>query len=331
MPMFGEISVLHHAKSGPETASDESAWIGAATSAGLRAWTLETCQRRVVVFPDGHPWSWQSLSGGLELHQGTDGYRFLLRLATGLASRVAGETNILGQMKAAWCQHARGTRWLQWLFADAKEIRSRFLSQVGAASYGRLAQQLLRRQGLRPDATVLLVGGGALAAEVAPWLRGWNVRIVNRTHERAVEMAAKLGAHPGKPVAAVAPGDAEAAWKGADAIVPCIPFDAMADSERCEWLRASHVGKAPAVVVHLGGGRNEAGCWNDLPGFLSLDHAFELHESLDGIRAQRLARARRACDERAEHRDLGAPLSLAHGWEDLSAFARPGAIALAAA
>ena len=119
--------------------------------------------------------------------------------------------------------------------------------------------------------------------------------------------------------------------KSADAIVPCIPFDAEADAARCEWLRAAHVGKSPAWVVHLGGGRGEAGCWNDLPGFLCLDDAFELHESLDGIRERRLARAHRACDERAEHRDLGAALSLAHGWEDLSAFARSDAGALAAA
>jgi len=329
--MFGEMYVLHHAKSGPETAPAEAAWIAAAEAEGQRAWPLETCQRRLVVFPDGHPWARHSPVDGLELHGDTDAYRFLLQLATGLESRVAGETNILGQMKAAWSRHARGTRWLQWLFADAKEIRSRYLSKVGGASYGRLVQQLLRREGIAPGATVLLVGAGALATEVAPWLRGWNLQIANRTPERAEAIAQGLRTHPGKPVGVVAGDAVETAWKTADAVVPCVPFDAIADAERCGWLRAACDGKRPTTVVHLAGARNAAGSWNELPGFLCLDDLFELHESLDGIRAHRLARARRACGERADHRDLGAALSLAHGWEDLSAFARSDALALAPA
>ena len=77
--------------------------------------------------------------------------------------------------------------------------------------------------------------------------------------------------------------------------------------------------------------RRAAGAWTELAGFLCLDDLFELHESLDGIRVHRLARARRACDERADHRDLGAALSLAHGWEDLSAFSRADARELAPA
>ncbi len=329
--MFGEICVLHHAKSGPETAGAEGAWLDAAAAEGDPGWFLETCQRRVMVFPGGHPWSRRTPPEGLDLHQGTDAYRFLLLLATGLESRVAGETNILGQMKSAWSHHARGTRWLQWLFADAKEIRSRFLSQIGGASYGRLVQQLLRRQGVGPGATVLLVGAGALAAEVAPWLRGWNLKLSNRTPGRAQDIAGKLRLHPGKPVEVV-PGDAaEAAWKSADAIVPCIPFDDGQDGERCRWLRDGRPGKPATTVIHLAGARRAAGAWTELAGFLCLDDLFELHESLDGIRVHRLARARRACDERADHRDLGAALSLAHGWEDLSAFSRADARELAPA
>lgn len=320
--MFEAIFVLHHAKSGPDAAAAEAAWLGAAAEAGVPVWSLETCQRRVHVFPEGHPWSWQEPAAGLSLHQGTEAYRFLLELATGLASRIAGETNIFGQMKSAWACHARGHRWLQWLFADAKEIRSRFLSEVGGASYGRLVQQLLRRKGLGHDATILLVGAGEMASEIAPWLRGWKLQIVNRTPERAEELAAKLRHHPGHPVEAVAGAEADAAWLAADVVIPCVPFDAAADARRCAALREAHAGTSKPLVVHLGGSRKQAGPWNDLVGFHCLDDLFELHEAMDGVRTVRVARARRACAERAEHRELGAALSLAHGWEDLTNFAR---------
>ena len=47
----------------------------------------------------------------------------------------------------------------------------------------------------------------------------------------------------------------------------------------------------------------------------------ELCDALGVSRSEQVTQARRACAERAKLRALGSSLSIAHGWEDLAAFA----------
>jgi hypothetical protein len=109
----------------------------------------------------------------------------------------------------------------------------------------------------------------------------------------------------------------ERAWLRAAQAVICVPFDPAVDQERIElWKK----GGEARPVVHLGGLREHCGIWSQLPAFSSLTEVFELESSQGKIRSAQLARAEKACSEKAKLRALGST-SIPHGWEDLAVFA----------
>lgn len=312
--MIGQLTVLHSPKTGAEQAAvGPGVWSVPTSPTSL---LLDTCQRWLWV---GHAQEPATIPAGLQVFRGWEAYGFLLQVATGLASQIAGETNILGQMKAAWVDRAADLPWVQWLFADAKEIRARFLDGVGGASYGSLVRQLLRQSGGPTHEPVLVVGAGDMAETVAPWLRSWSVSLLNRTPARAEALARQLREQPGASVNVVAPAEQELAWRSAGAAVICVPGDPAEDTRRIRWLQSSLHG-LDIPVIHLGLHRADAGGWLSLPGFRCLDDIYALHHQADDRRQRQLALAHQACAERALHRALGSSLSHPHGWEDLPAF-----------
>jgi hypothetical protein len=303
----------------------------AETVSGLDYFPIDTCQRRVAVchgadmlalvrrqFPD---------DGALESFEGADAYAFLLRFAAGLESKLVAETEIFGQIKTAWREFCdRGSplagqlsSWIQLLFQDAKEIRSQHLSRLGSASYGSQTRRLLGDEaGAGPT---LLVGAGQLAQSVAPWLAGSELWLWNRTRERALELARELAKRePARPVRVIEGGaDAElVAWRCARNVIVCVPGDAVQDAARvAAWQqRVERAGR----VIHLGLGAAGATPWNELPELVSLGALFEMLQAQSEQRRRQFERARRACQEKALLRCLGATSSHPHSWEDLAAF-----------
>ena len=99
----------------------------------------------------------------------TDGaaYALLVEIVCGLRSPLLGETEVQAQFKAflgslASREHAALLRLGQRVLADAKLIRSRHLQGFGVRSYSGLVSGHVP-----PAARVVLVGTGALAAEIA--------------------------------------------------------------------------------------------------------------------------------------------------------------------
>jgi glutamyl-tRNA reductase len=132
---------------------------------------LGTCLREVRIAllpPHEQPSPVDADTAGYERYAGAEAYRFLLQLACGLESEIAGETEILGQIKQAWRDyeashpdHAKTMRpWIQRLLQDTKEIRSEYVVSLGSATYGSLVRRLLG--GALPGPT-LLIGAGQLA------------------------------------------------------------------------------------------------------------------------------------------------------------------------
>jgi hypothetical protein len=293
---------------------------------------VDTCQRRVAIVDSrearealqaGFP-----ADGGLQAFEGHEAYAFLLRFACGLESRLTGETEIFGQIKQAWNEFTREpsplahalSPWMQRLFQDAKEIRARFLSGLGSASYGSQVRRLLGEPAA--GGTTLLVGAGQLAESIAPWLEGGELQIWNRTRDRAVELARELVKRPGTRQVSVLEGpDAEiAAWGRARDVIVCIPLDPLRDPERiAAWnARAERAGR----LIHLGLSQaGEGSPWREATGLFDLGTLFDLLRSQTEQRRRAVERARRGCAEKALLRSLGPSTSSAHGWEDLAAFA----------
>ena len=316
--MIDGLTVFHLSGAGA-SARAMDAWDALLQAAPEPSWRLATCQRHLLVTQRFHPMPERAdavLPAGIEVFEGVDAYTFLLEVATGLASEIAGETNILGQLKEAWCQPSAECTWLQWLLADAKEIRARHLSEVGGACYGRLVRQLLRSRRIG-NGPVVVVGAGDMAETICPWLAPSPVRLLNRTSSRAEALAAQLRTQRGLEIECVPEAQSESAWKSAVAVVVCVPLDAVEDAHRIGWIQSR---AACPWVLHLGVHRAQAGPWRSLPDFRCLDDLYALRRKADEHRDRQLARASLACVERARHRLLGASLSHPHGWEDLPSF-----------
>jgi hypothetical protein len=281
---------------------------------------LDTCQRWICVLRTQEP---ITPIPGVDQFSGEDAYRFLLRVTTGLESRLQGETNIFGQVKQAWAPHGTHFPWLQRLFEDTKEIRAQHLSDVGGPSYGRLVRRLLHPISAPHGRSLLLVGAGELAQAVAPWLTGFHLHILNRDATRAATLAQSLRhhGHHHLPIDVVVASDIDDAWRSAHAVVLCIPFDTDQDRRRIAQLQQRSGAFPRPLVIHLGGTHSQAGPWTQVPNFHSLDDVFLLHQHESGARRSQLRRADHACQERARLRALGPSLSISHGWEDLASFA----------
>jgi glutamyl-tRNA reductase len=131
----------------------------------------------------------------------------LFRVAASLDSMVVGEPQILGQLKAAYasakdCGSLCG--WLDGLMTRAFGVAKRVRSETGvgqmAVSVSYAAVELARKIfGSLSNRTIMIVGAGKMSELAARHLRrsgASHVFVTNRTHERAVEMAALFQGTP---------------------------------------------------------------------------------------------------------------------------------------
>lgn len=242
-------------------------------------------------------------------HVGWDAYRLLLEIVLGCRSRVFGETEVLHQFKQRFADSSIAGLGMEsylrqlrdQILNDAKRIRSAHLQNIGEQSYGGLANRLL---GASPE--IYLLGTGALAKHVLPWLArgGRRVVVVGRNRQKLNEYAAKDG------VAATMSYEEFAAMPGAvKAAVIAAPITIRTYRDAFDQN---------ACVVDF----REEGAGDALPG--DRYHSFEsILVDLDRTAAKREAirlRVDQAIDEVIQERE-SASLQLMHGWEDLSHFA----------
>jgi glutamyl-tRNA reductase len=127
----------------------------------------------------------------------------LFKVASGLDSMVLGETEILGQLKKAYelALHHKHTgsrlnKAFQRAFNVAKQIRTETNIQRGSVSVGSVAVELAQKIfNSLSDRQVMVIGAGETSEKTARALlsRGAHSIIVsNRSHERAVALAAEL-------------------------------------------------------------------------------------------------------------------------------------------
>jgi glutamyl-tRNA reductase len=168
---------------------------------------LSTCNRTelYVAGPGAERRAVELLSeeaeGVLYRRRDDEAARHLFRVAAGLDSQVRGETEILGQVRAAYALGAPGPL-LDRLFREALRVgrKVRVQSPVGenAASAAAAAAVLAERVlGDLTDREVLVVGAGEIGSRAAARLaaRGATIAsVANRGEERRERLAAHYGA-----------------------------------------------------------------------------------------------------------------------------------------
>src|SRR2546428_7513283 len=128
----------------------------------------------------------------------------LFRVACGLDSMVLGETEILGQLKKAYelaRQHNHTgsvlNKAFQKAFNVAKQIRTETNIQRGSISVSSVAVELAQKIfSALHDRQVMVIGAGDTSEKAARALLSRGARSIivsNRSHERAVALAAELG------------------------------------------------------------------------------------------------------------------------------------------
>jgi glutamyl-tRNA reductase len=132
-----------------------------------------------------------------------DTARHLFRVVSGLDSMVLGETEIFGQVKAAYkvaLESGTTGRQLNKLFQRAfnvgKLVREKTAIQRGSTSVGSVAVELAEKMfGQLKTCRVMLIGAGEISRTCAQSLvsRGVSSVIVsNRSYDKAVELAAEM-------------------------------------------------------------------------------------------------------------------------------------------
>ena len=140
-------------------------------------------------------------------HEGREAIHHLFRVAASLDSMVIGEPQILGQLKNAYtaaknCGALCG--WLDGLLGRTFSVAKRVRSETGigqmAVSVSYAAVELARKIfGDLSGRTIMIVGAGKMSELAARHLRrsgASHVFVTNRTHDRAVEMAALFQGTP---------------------------------------------------------------------------------------------------------------------------------------
>ncbi len=161
--------------------------------------------------------------------RGDEAVRHIFRVAASLDSMVLGEPQILGQVKDAYdAALAAGTlrsylgRCVNRAFSVAKKVRSETALGEGLVSIASVAVDLATRIfGDLTGHTVLLIGAGEMAEQAAKSLGrgGKQIRVVNRSFERARALAESIGAHAAEWAdleAELAKADVVVASTGAD-------------------------------------------------------------------------------------------------------------------
>lgn len=137
-------------------------------------------------------------------YQGCEAVTHLFKVASGLDSLVLGEPQILGQLKDAYRKALEErsakvilNRLLHKSFMTAKRVRTETGVAASAVSISYAAVSLAKHIfGELQGKNVVVVGAGEMAELAAAHLvegQGARFSVLNRTHERAVALAARFG------------------------------------------------------------------------------------------------------------------------------------------
>jgi hypothetical protein len=171
----------------------------------------------------------------------------------------------------------------------------------------------------------LVIGAGQLAETILPFLDTGEVLVWNRSRERGAAMLSRQRAAQADRVQLLEPAveAEEAAWLRAHDVVLCIPADAARDARRVQlWQQHGH---GTGRVLHLGIHDTAGTAWAGMPRLATLTDLFGLRDTQASQRELQLARARRACFNKAQlarldDADGSRAGSSNHGWEDLAVF-----------
>lgn len=150
--------------------------------------------------------SLESIDSHLYSHTSEEAIRHIFRVASSLDSMIVGEPQILGQMKDAYQEaldhNVTGlilNKLFRKAFSVAKRVRTETDIASSAVSISYAAVELARKIfGDLEEKRVMLIGAGEMCELAAKHFVNCGIKeilVTNRTHERAVKLAADFNGH----------------------------------------------------------------------------------------------------------------------------------------
>jgi glutamyl-tRNA reductase len=213
----------------------------------------------------------------LYAHYDADAAGHLFAVASGLDSAVLGESEIQGQVKSAWERaRAEGTAGtaLNMLFRHAVEVGKRVRTDTGISrnitSVAHSAVAMARgRLGDLAGAQVLVLGAGDMGERMITALvdgGAAEVRVANRTWDRSVELAERVGGAP------VHLGDLPRSLVQADLLLTSTGASSiMIERDDLVSVMAPRADDRPLLIVDIAVPRDVDPAAADLPGVTLLD------------------------------------------------------------
>lgn len=285
---------------------------------------LSTCNRTEiytvsVCAAGGEAASRSLLAAGashLYVYRDQEAVQHLFRVAAGIDSAILGETQVLGQVSAAFELAHQGAvtgAILSTLFQQAvhtgKRARSETEISRHSLSPSSTAIALARgRLGSLEDRNVVLIGTGAMASHAAVVLRSDRIArltVVSRSQQRAAEKASLwMGSFPHVEAATV--GRFSDSIESADLVVAATVSEEPVLTAAMVTRRTR---SSPLVVVDLGVPRNVEAAVRGLPGVVHFD-IDDLNQIVEANLAER--RAETAPVERIVEAELESFLAWFH-------------------
>jgi glutamyl-tRNA reductase len=137
--------------------------------------------------------------------RGQDAIEHLFNVSAGLDSQILGDYEIVGQVKAAvkfskkhGCINALLERLINTVLQSSKAIKNQTELSGGTVSVSFAAVQYIRRHvKVVADKKILLLGTGKIGKNtcknLVDYLKTRNITLINRTEEKAAELAKELG------------------------------------------------------------------------------------------------------------------------------------------
>ncbi len=279
--------------------------------------TLATCQRTLVLGFNFVPH--YIVGKGLEKAEiliGEEAYLYLLETICGLKSQMLAENEIVGQFKTAYSEYVALEQKnphimniLERLFKDAKEIRTRFLLEVGQQSYAGVARKIIKDSSL--DGEVLIIGAGQLAHDtINLFKRKYKVAVTARNQEKLQEFAA---VHDDTSVQTIA-------WQSFDKyksykyIVNTVgaKVTLFNNSFFQQWKQ-----REGEVFIDLGSPSVLETSFSKDDGVYRLTDIFSHGNLLNREKENKVSMAKNAIDEIVEKRKTSFSIHLPFGWEEL--------------
>jgi glutamyl-tRNA reductase len=165
--------------------------------------TLRTCQRFLVLSLNALPLPGRQFPSGqeekvflpeIEHYNGPQAYQFLLEVICGLRSQLPAENEISGQFRQAFSDFSKRLHRntdllfiLEKMLKDSKEIRHKYLRNIGQQSYAGITRHILNKKAKRQG--ILLLGSGEMASDLIKLLKKkFQIHISARNQEKTNDL-----------------------------------------------------------------------------------------------------------------------------------------------